>query len=79
MNKPGRKPFNGSLYSVMREMEEGDRLIIPIERMAHASSTASRLKRDFGALFQVRRMMSSRGNDKWAIVFRLKTGAKDSQ
>ena len=78
-NKPGRKPLNGSLYSVMREMDEGDKLIIPIDRLQHAASTASRLKKEFGVLFRVRKMLTSRGNDKWAIVFRLKMGAKDSQ
>lgn len=47
-----------SIFSLMRKMDDKTKLIVPIEHWVLVRTYAQTLKRDFGAAFSVRRMMT---------------------
>lgn len=64
---PGEEPeypksdiIQGSVYSLLREMEVGDRLLAEISLWDRVRSTAAILKKDFGAVFTVNKVQTKR-------------------
>ncbi len=61
----------GSLYSIMRNMDMNTKLVVPYEQWAMVRSMAHGLKKDFGAKFKVRRMMTPRTKLNFILVKRI--------
>lgn len=61
-----------SIFSIMRDMDFRTRLVVPMEQWMLARSYAQTLKRDFGVVFKVRRMMTSKTKLKLILIERKK-------
>lgn len=61
-----------SIFSIMRDMDFRTRLVVPMEQWMLARSYAQTLKRDFGVVFKVRRMMTSKTKLKLILVERVR-------
>lgn len=59
-----------SIFSIMRDMDFRTRLVVPMEQWMLARSYAQTLKRDFGVVFRVRRMMTSKTKLKLILIER---------
>ena len=59
-----------SIFSIMRDMDFRTRLVVPMEQWMLARSYAQTLKRDFGVVFKVRRMMTSKTKLKLILIER---------
>lgn len=64
---PGEEPeypesdiIQGSVYSLLREMEIGDRLLAEVNLWDQVRSTAAILKKEFGAVFTVNKVRTKR-------------------
>lgn len=64
------KTVEESIFSIMREMDMNTKLVVPMEQWMLARSYAQTLKRDFGVVFRVRRMMTPKSKLKLILVER---------
>lgn len=53
---PDEKRKNGKVYPILRMLEEGDYVVFPLRLWQRARSAASIIKKEFGAVFEVRRL-----------------------
>lgn len=60
-----------TLTRLMRDMNKGDRLILPLDRIRYAKSLASNLKRDYGVKYKVRRFREGWTKYDYVIVTRV--------
>ena len=69
--RPEIEETTGSVYSIMRSLEVGDRLIVPSECKNAARSSASNFKRIYGVRYTVNQLKDKFGNSRWLVVKRL--------
>jgi len=54
---PTAKRRNGRVYPALRMLEVGDYVVVPLRSWQSARSAASKIKHDFGSVFEVHRVL----------------------
>ena len=62
---------HGSIYSLLREMNVGDRLLVPYNMGKSVRPTASNINKEFGAQFKVETLYTVHGL-KYVLARRIK-------
>ena len=52
--------IDASIYSLMKQMDKSEKLVVPIDQWARVRNYAAQLKRNFGVQFEIHRMHTSR-------------------
>ena len=63
---------NQSMYTIMRDMDLNDKLMVPLENWALARNYACQIKREFGVKFFVRRMRTDHTKKNFILIERVR-------
>lgn len=70
------KELDGSIMTVMKMMNDSDRVFVPLQHRNLAASYASRLKKKYGMIFHINQMRTVSTKYAFVVITKEKTPKK---